>query len=1201
MRFTLVRLDVEHSLLVLTTHHLIIDGWSLQILFQELFDIYKNGSDWGGLRKVTPYKKYMSWLAAQDREASLSAWLIQLAELDDGTCLAADAGTSHEASGVVTRELTSALTRTLVSNARALSLTLSTIFQAAWGIVLSRLTKRDDVVFGITVAGRPPEIPGVDGMVGLFSNTLPLRMRLRSYDTLRDTLRVLQDTQSHLQLHQYVSLGDIQKHFGRGRLFDTLAAFENYPIQLNTQERRGGALQVRYVQARTSTHYPLSLAAVPGECLSLRLDYNVRKFERQEVESMAHRLTCVLEHVAENPNKLLGRIDLNSSEERLRVLGNGNLKLTNGTERTLVDLFQAQVEKTPEAIALASEDESLTYRELNRRANGLARKLICLNVGPEQLVVVALGSSMQAVIALLGVIKAGAAYLFLDTEAQPAISRSIMSIVRGAKLILSTQRFEKETDSVVSLRDLDTSAIPEWDLARDPSNSERTCPLDPAHPACVIYTSESTGTAKPVVMTHAAITCYAPPRESLAGLRPGARVLHSSSANADVFTTELLLALTTGSALILLSDQSQRRASTREALPATHSVLPPMTLAKLIEFQGNERIPLDFLIERKDAFHGTQLTKEPVADRKTITVCGPTEVNIGVMVSRRLSRSDEPSIWAPLENTEVYILDDNLHPTSTNECGELYIAGVGLARGYLNGASLTAERFVANPYGAPGTRIYRTRDLARWRADGSVELLGRTELQAFPDVEAALLLESSIKECLVLARGSSIFGSRLVAYIVSTAFDVAERLDKHLRTALPELINPVVYVPVKTIPLLANGKVDRRALSSLEVIDSRLQRRWEAALSAVPEIERVAVVITSDSERLSRLQIADLIPPAEENLVKENAHTLTTTSIRATPRTSSLASPRLALGDGGPLPEDDSAPKTLSESIERTVLRFPSKGITYVEADVSESFHSYPDLMKRSQCILSGLRMTGIRPNDKVIFQLERNQDVIPCFWACVLGGFVPVPIAVPSSYDVANSSLSIFQHALRMFDRRIVLTSVALETALHRLSCRSEFEGLTVATVDTLYSCGPAADRHVCEPDDVVLILLTSGSTGKPKGVQLSHRNLLSHICGFAALNGISSSDLSLNWLPLDHVGGLVNFHARDVYLGCQQVQIASSVVLGNPIKWLDYSSEYRSSNTWGPNFIIGLLNGLAKQFSNKQWDLSALRVLMAQCQAAK
>jgi amino acid adenylation domain-containing protein len=413
LRFTLVGLVPRRHRLVLTAHHIVLDGWSVPVLFDELLKIYAASGSTAGLPPVTPYREYLAWLAAQDREAARAAWRQALRGIEEPSRLA-PAGPLRPPPlpERVSVELPESLATLLATTARGHGLTLGTVIQGAWAIVLARLTGRDDVVFGATVSGRPPEVAGIEEMVGLFINTVPVRLRVDPAEPLTGMLSRLQDEQARLAPHQHLGLADIQRLAGVGELFDTTTVFENYPAAPGIHDSAADAgLRVRESLANAATHYPLSLCATPGTRLRLSLDYHADRFDSAAARAILVRLRRVLEVLAATPDLAVGQLGVLDPEERRRVLVEWNDTAREVEEATLPELFERQVEVTPEAVAVLWGGGRLTYDQLNRRANRLAHWLIGLGAGPEEIVALAVPRGPEMVTAMLAVWKAGAACL----------------------------------------------------------------------------------------------------------------------------------------------------------------------------------------------------------------------------------------------------------------------------------------------------------------------------------------------------------------------------------------------------------------------------------------------------------------------------------------------------------------------------------------------------------------------------------------------------------------------------------------------------------------------------------------------------------------------------------------------------------------------------------------------------------------------
>src|SRR5262249_30682797 len=498
LRFSLVRLDADRHRLVLTNHHILMDGWSMPVLVRDLLTLYAQPGADAALPGVTPYREYLAWIAGQDRAAAVAAWRAALAGLEEATLVAGrDPVRSPALPEQLMLTLSERLSEGLSQQARGRGLTLNSCIQGAWAILLGRLTGRDDVVFGVTVAGRPPEISGIESMVGLFINTLPLRVKLAAEQSLGELLAALQDSQSRLMAHQHLGLAEVQGLAGLGELFDTLVVLENYPID-HAGLKAEGELRVTPIAGHDASHYPLSLAAVPGEQLRLRLEYRPDLFERESIAALGERLVRLLEAVVAEPERAIGRLDILGVAERQTILRDWDDPAQAIPAATVAELFAAQAARTPDAVAVVFEQQQLSYGELDARANQLAHRLQSLGVGPEVVVGLCVERSLDMVVGLLGILKAGGAYLPLD----PAYPRERLAFMladaRAPVLVTQSGLLDQLPAYSAWIVQLDA----DWPvISRQPTSAPRSH-LNPRNTAYVIYTSGSTGMPKGVAVSH---------------------------------------------------------------------------------------------------------------------------------------------------------------------------------------------------------------------------------------------------------------------------------------------------------------------------------------------------------------------------------------------------------------------------------------------------------------------------------------------------------------------------------------------------------------------------------------------------------------------------------------------------------------------------------------------------------------------------
>ncbi|MFD8530672.1 amino acid adenylation domain-containing protein, partial [Streptosporangium canum] len=751
LRFALVRLDADRHRLILTNHHILFDGWSTPLLAAELFALYTGAEP----PAAPPYKGYLDWLARQDHTAAVEAWDRALEGLDDPTLVAPHAPADPVPPGRVTAELADGPTRALTTLARTHSTTLNTVMQAAFGLLLAQLTGGDDVVFGGTVSGRPPELPGVERMVGLFINTLPVRVRLRPAESVGDLLRRLRDEQAELLAHHHLGLTEIR----RGTLFDTLLVMENYPLDPRTAI---GDLRLTSADVADATHYPITLLVIPGERLRFRLQYRPDVFTEEEAEGLLDRFRRLLTTLAAAPDTAVGRLDGLFRDERELLLREWNDTATAVPEATLAGLFEDQVARTPNATALVSEGVELSYAAFNARANRLARLLAEHEAGPERVVALMLPRSPDLLVAMYAVVKAGAAYLPIDPDLPAG---RIVSMLEDARPVLVIDQ------DWLAGADVSGRSAANLDIQPSPDN-----------PAYVIYTSGSTGRPKGVVVSHRSIVNRLLWTQSRYGLRADDRVLQKTPAGFDVSVWEFFWPLQTGAALVIARPGGHRDPAylawliDAERVTTVHFV-PSMLAVFLAAADGPAPASL-----RRVICSGEALPPE-VADQAVArlgvpvhNLYGPTEAAVDVTSWEHRPEPDAGSvpIGRPVWNTRVYVLDPWLRPVPVGVAGELYLAGVQLARGYLGRGGLTAERFVACPFGGPGERMYRTGDVVRWRADGGLDYVGRADFQVkvrgfrieLGEVEAVLARHGSVSGVAVVVREDRPGDRRLVAYVV---------------------------------------------------------------------------------------------------------------------------------------------------------------------------------------------------------------------------------------------------------------------------------------------------------------------------------------------------------------------------------------------------------------------------------------------------
>ncbi|WJS00913.1 non-ribosomal peptide synthetase [Roseibium aggregatum] len=852
LRVCLVKRPDGGAWLVLTNHHILLDGWSLPVLMRELKEIYEAGGA-GVLPPVTPFDRYLGWLQQQDKTAAKAAWQEALSGLEEPTRLAASVygqsantssgSTSAEGSAVLRFDdlLSEDATRSLEGLARTLDITLNTVLQGAWSVVLGRICGRDDLIFGTTVSGRPAEITDVETMAGLFINTVPVRAKPVPATSVSSFLKELQSRQAALLPHQHLGLPEIQAEAGLGDLFDTLVVFENYPFSDETHEASPDGLRISGVAVHDQTHYPLSLMVVPGKRLLLRLDCREERIGADLGRSLLGQLCNVLAQMASRPEAPLGSLEMLPASERKAVQDRWNATRHALPEGDLTELISATASRFGTREAVIGSTERLTYAELEARANRLAHLLIRRGIGAEDRVAIALPRNPDMIVALLAVLKTGAAYLPLDPD-YPAARIAMMLDDAAPRLVIS------ETATAAALTDgAPTSALLLLDAeatgaelaamsASAPTDADRKQPIDSAHPAYVIYTSGSTGKPKGVVVTREGLSNLAYAQIERFAISEQSRVAQFASFSFDAAFSEIATALVSGAALVIWPRQAFTDPAALKtfmyAQRVTHITLSPSLLSVMSTTDLPEGC---VLVTAGEAISVPEVRRW--SDRCClVNAYGPTEVTVCGSMSLPLTsvqEGDIAPIGLPIWNSSLYVLDQTLQPVPNGVAGELYIGGDGLARGYQNLADLTSSRFVADPFAGAGRRMYRTGDLVYRAEDGNLFFLGRSDAQVKVrgrriepgEIERVLLERSNVAQCLVSVYSDRKGASRLVAYVIGQeqSDPSAEELQRYCADRLPDYMVPAQIDLLPYLPRLPNGKIDRKALPA----PSRPQRAEE--------------------------------------------------------------------------------------------------------------------------------------------------------------------------------------------------------------------------------------------------------------------------------------------------------------------------------------------------------------------------------------
>jgi amino acid adenylation domain-containing protein len=838
MRLALMRTGEETYWFVWTRSHLLLDGWSGAILLREVFAFYEANSRGQelSLERSRPYRDYILWLKQQDMAQAENFWRQTLKGFTAPTPLNITAPANVEVPSAedytnCELRLSTAVTSALSAIAREHQLTFNTIVQGAWALLLSHYSGEHDVVFGATVSGRPSELAGIESMVGLFINTLPVRVQVNPGATIVEWLKDLQFQQSEARQYEYSPLVQIQgwSDVPRGSsLFETVLVFENYPLE-EAAQGQDMTLKVSDFHTFELTNYPLNLGIVGGTELMFSMLYDRRLFEETTVKRILGHLEALLEGFARDEKQRLDALSPLTDAERRQVLIEWNQTDAAFPDHQCVhELFEEQAARTPGAIAVVFEDEQLSYGELDARANQLARHLRSLGVATDSLVGVLMERSVEMVVALLAVLKAGAAYVPLDPE-YPSERLAFMLADADVEVLLIQQRLRhtlSESDSRVRVICSDD----DWQAIAQQSTAPLPRFATPSNLVYMLYTSGSTGRPKGAMITHGAVVNYIRWMQSDFPLNASDSILQKTPFGFDVSVWEFFAPLAVGARLIMARPGDHRDPSYLVQVSKEESVstlqLVPSQLRVLLDEPGFSR--LDSL---RHVFCGGEVMTTELEHRfltsmsaSLTNICGPTETTIDTVfwTCKGDGRPSGVPLGRPVANTQLYVLDAAMRPVPIGVMGELYVGGVGVGRGYWKRPDMTAEKFVPHPYSrVGGERLYRSGDVARFGAEGEVEFLGRIDYQVkirgfrveLGEVQAALSACEGVRDCVVVVHRDANAEERLVAYVVAEdESPTTEELRAVLQQTLPEFMVPSIFVTMEEIPLLTNGKVDRQSL-----------------------------------------------------------------------------------------------------------------------------------------------------------------------------------------------------------------------------------------------------------------------------------------------------------------------------------------------------------------------------------------------------
>ncbi|WP_421726898.1 amino acid adenylation domain-containing protein [Bacillus velezensis] len=844
MRVSILRTEDDQVRLIWSFHHILMDGWCLPLITKEVFETYYELLERRKPEReaVTPYSRYIEWLKDQDHQNALAYWQKYLDGYEGQTVLLKEP-VSNQAKKYQKQRLACRLGKQLSEEIRQTAskhhVTVNTFIQSAWGLLLQRYNNSQDVVFGSVVSGRPAEIPGIESMVGLFINTIPVRITAQPGMTVEQVLKMSQEQALASQAYDTFPLYEIQAQTEqKQQLISHIMVFENYPVekQMEHMKPNRDALDIINFHMEEHTHYDFNFIVMPAGEIDIHFVYNSNVYDHASVKRMEEHFMQIIKQMVNSQAIRVQDLDILTGDERsLLIEAFNDTEADYPKEKTLHQLFEEQAQRTPDQTAVVYGESQLTYRELNERANQLARTLQSEGVQPDQPVGIMAERSLEMIVGLFGILKAGGAYVPIDPS-YPVERIHYILEDSDTKLLLAQSHLRKSVPFTGKMLDLEDPRF-SWE---DGSNLKQTA--GPNHLAYVIYTSGSTGRPKGVMVEHRSVINRLVWMQEHYPLDKQDVILQKTPITFDVSVWELFWWSMTGSKAVLLSNGGEKNPDVILDTIAQKNVtimhfVPAMLHAFLesMEQKSDEELKRKLASLKYVFASGEALTPAhvagfhrmitPAGEAQIINLYGPTEATIDVSYFECEAGETLNSvpIGKPISNIQLYIVQpgsEYFQPLGV--AGELCIAGDGLARGYLNRPELTAEKFAAHPFEA-GKRMYRTGDLARWLPDGNIEYLGRIDHQVkirgyrieLGEIEASLLQLDAVKEAVVIAIEKE--GSKqLCAYLSGDESLNTAQLKRHLLNKLPAYMIPAYFVQVEKMPITANGKIDRKALPAPE-------------------------------------------------------------------------------------------------------------------------------------------------------------------------------------------------------------------------------------------------------------------------------------------------------------------------------------------------------------------------------------------------
>ncbi|MCW3115212.1 MAG: linear pentadecapeptide gramicidin synthetase LgrD, partial [Segetibacter sp.] len=837
MRFCLIKLSKEKCRMVWTAHHLLFDGWSLPVLFEDFLNTYEDLVAGNKIlfRKEDQFEEFVRYIERIDLDQAELYWKKYLEGISQNTLLPFIDNTADRNKGAgfyksISLRIDNNITAGIKGFAQKHHLTVNTLMQGVWSLLLHKYTGNDYVVYGVVVSGRPENLEGIERRVGMYVNTLPFKSSIQNHYTTTEWLQTLQNGQVENLQHQNTPLQQIQEWIGmKGDLFDSLLVFENYPIS-NLILNKKWSLNITNIQMSEQTNYPLTIQITQSDNFHIQFTYNAELLQDVFVTEIQEHFLHVLTQIINSSVVHLSDISVLTSRQEQQLLFEFNNTNSNyPSDKSVVDLFELQVLKSPEDVALLFEEEKVTYAELNKRANQLAHYLRSNGVKAETLVPICIERSAELIVGILGILKAGGAYVPIDPS-YPDERIQYMFEDTGASLVLTS----KENRNKLALKHaVRIVQIDDWPVISEEPLGNLHVTIPPDNLAYVIYTSGSTGKPKGVMVEHGNIVSLIKGMHYVS-LTNEDILLSTGSPSFDATTFEYWGMLLNGGQLVLCKENKllDNELFKKEIVDrkVTKMWFTSSWFNHIVETDISvfEKLKTILVGGEKLSEKHIQRVRETFPSMEIVNGYGPTE-NTTFSITHKITDNKPTNIipiGRPLSNRTAYVVDKagDLVPVGVN--GEIWLGGSGVSRGYLNQPELTAEKFIRSPFDEnEGSILYKTGDVGRWLPEGVVQYIGRLDDQVkirgfrieLGEVESILKQHDGIANVVVIAREDNPGHKQMVAYIVSQGTFDKEDVIVYAKNKLPDYMLPSFWVELKSLPLTANGKIDKKALPEPDV------------------------------------------------------------------------------------------------------------------------------------------------------------------------------------------------------------------------------------------------------------------------------------------------------------------------------------------------------------------------------------------------